>query len=365
MTERSESSPRRLSLVNPFSGVAAARTPTPTPPYSRSVSPPVYGVFAPHTIAAPNTCAVVPPALSTSYHYVPVPCGGVWPQQQQQPVGTPLVAPVELAGLYRPCSPPAAQPLPPSVFVRKETLAEVARSNSSSPRRRSTRRSDKPYMLQKCGPFFTWQLLIMWMAVLGTVVFVCSFGAFRHYLVERTGEGPDKAKERSWKNIRAARNHRPPVYLNASCNFRNPCRGVGLFCVGGRCVCGPDYEVQGELCGLKRNVVTEEPVITVTDVTVPPTFTRGARSANHSVRPDPRKGIHKHQSLNKESVHHQTTWTVEDFTFVFATFEYEDRVHKHVAPIRRTAVARSNATRHPLRKRSTKTRTRKRFETTN
>ncbi|XP_075738171.1 uncharacterized protein LOC142778410 isoform X2 [Rhipicephalus microplus] len=342
MTERSDSSPRRLSLVNPFSGAAAARAPTPTPPYSRNVTPPAYGVFAPHTMAAPYTYAVPQPELSPSYHYVPVPCAGVWPQPQH-PTGVPLVAAVELAGLYRPSSPLAAQPLPPSAFVRKETLASVARCSNSSPRSRSTGRSDKPYMLQKCGPFFTWQLLIMWMAVLGTVVFVCSFGAFRHYLGERALEA---------------------VYLNASCSFRNPCRGVGFFCVGGRCVCGPDYEVQGELCGLKRNAVTDDPVVTIPDVSVPLTSTRGARSASNSGRPDPRKGIHERHSLDKELLHAQTTSFEDDddFTFVIATFQYEDRVNKHVAPIRSTAVARDDAVRHPVRNRPTKTRTRKKFK---
>ncbi|KAH7953789.1 hypothetical protein HPB49_012359 [Dermacentor silvarum] len=239
--------------IPPNSRVAAAPVLSTTPHYSGVASPPAYGVFAPYTMAAQNSYPGGQPALSTAYHYGPAPGAGMW-QQQQQP-GAPLVAPVQLTGL---CQSGLPAPLPQPVFVRKETIADLARSNLSSPRRQSARRSDKPYMLQKCGPFFAWQLLIMWMAVLGTVVFVCSFGAFRH-----------------------------SVYLNASCGIRNPCRGVGLLCVGGHCVCGPDYEVQGELCGLKKNVLTE-----VTEVTVLPASTPGGQS--RSVHPpDPRKGVHK------------------------------------------------------------------------
>lgn len=353
MTERSESPPRRLSAVNPSIGVAAAPVLSTTPHYSGVASPPAYGVFAPYTMAAQNSYPGGQPALSTAYHYGPAPGTGMW--QQQQP-GAPLVAPVQLTGL---CQSGLPAPLPQPIFARKETIADLARSNLSSPRRQSARRSDKPYMLQKCGPFFAWQLLIMWMAVLGTVVFVCSFGAFRHYLTEQTGEGSDKPGEQPLKDIRGARNHRPPVYLNASCGIRNPCRGVGLLCVGGHCVCGPDYEVQGELCGLKKNVLTE-----VTEVTVLPASTPGGQS--RSVHPpDPRKGVHKRHSLNKQSVRRQTTSTKEEFTFVFATFEYEDHVRKQVAPTRRTAVARDEATRRLLRRRPTKKSVRKRFETIN
>ncbi|KAH8041613.1 hypothetical protein HPB51_017058 [Rhipicephalus microplus] len=141
--DEEQDDPASIHNVPSNSRPAAARAPTPTTPYSRNVTPPAYGVFAPHTMAAPYTYAVPQPELSTSYHYVPVPCAGVWPQPQH-PTGAPLVAAVELAGLYRPSSPPAAQPLPPSAFVRKETLASVARCSNSSPRRRSTGRYDKP-----------------------------------------------------------------------------------------------------------------------------------------------------------------------------------------------------------------------------
>ncbi|XP_070392659.1 uncharacterized protein [Dermacentor albipictus] len=363
MTDRSESPPRRLSTVNPNIVGAPVPVPSTTPHYSGMVSPPAYGVFAPYTMAAQNSYTGGQPALSAAYHYGPVPGAGVW-QQQQQPA-VPLAVPVGLPGLYR-FNSAAPQPLPQPVFVRKETLADLTQSNRSSPRRPSARRSDKPYMLQKCGPFFAWQLLIMWMAVLGTVVYACSFGAFRHYLTEQTGEGSQKSEERPLKDIRGARNHRLPEYLNTNCGVHNPCRGIGLLCVGGHCVCGPDYEVQGELCGLKKNVVTEERVTAVTDVTVLPTSTPGGQSGNRSMHPqDPRRGVHRRHSLNKEIVHRQTTSTKEEFTFVIATSEYEDHAHKRVAPIRRTAVARDEATRRSLRRRPTKQRVRKRFEMMN
>ncbi|XP_049521093.1 uncharacterized protein LOC125944626 [Dermacentor silvarum] len=139
MTERSESPPRRLSAVNPSIGVAAAPVLSTTPHYSGVASPPAYGVFAPYTMAAQNSYPGGQPALSTAYHYGPAPGAGMW-QQQQQP-GAPLVAPVQLTGL---CQSGLPAPLPQPVFVRKETIADLARSNLSSPRRQSARRSDKP-----------------------------------------------------------------------------------------------------------------------------------------------------------------------------------------------------------------------------
>lgn len=182
----------------------------------------------------------------------------------------------------------------------------------------STRGRRARYLLQRCGPFFAWQLVIMWMAVLGTVVFVCTFGAFRHC--------SDKAKESALKNANLRRMHRSPAYMNASCGIQNPCRGVGMLCIGRHCHCGPDFEEQGELCSPKRNVRSEDGVDVPLSTSVP--YRRSRKDAGRDAS-GPLQGVHKKHSLNTDVDQRRPKAMRDASTKVFANIGYEDSGHRH------------------------------------
>ncbi|XP_077520143.1 uncharacterized protein LOC144129964 [Amblyomma americanum] len=358
MTERSDSSPRRLSAVTAAPGMIGAPVSPPTPQYPRLGSTPTYAAIPPHPVLPHDGFIGAQHLLPVPYHhYAMAPCIGAWPPPGQ------YMAPVQYPVSRRSysLSPQPLSALPPGDYEHKRAPAELTRSTGASSRRKSAQRRDKPYMLQRCGPFYAWQLIIMWFAVLGTVVFVCSFGAFRQYLTQEPPvDGMARARERALTSTPVPKNRHPPVYVNTSCGIHHPCRGVGLLCIGGQCTCGPDFEEHGELCSPRKNVAVE---IRIGSPTAQPPRTRKSSSGNRST-PEPRKGVHKRNALSKKLVQPRVKATEEEFTFVFATFEYEDHGHRHIVAGEGTRMTPREATHRLSWQRHAKDHRRKKSQST-
>ncbi|XP_077560458.1 uncharacterized protein LOC144175227 [Haemaphysalis longicornis] len=253
MVARTDDSPRRFSVANAYTGSTPTPASSSTPQRCPPAAPPVPGVGNPNPHRPQSGVAYNAPAMpgfpQSPFSYTP----GVWLHAGVPP----FAVKVEHPGSCGTCSPPP---------------------------------SSMGYMLQRCGPFYAWQLLIMWMAVLGTVVFVCTFGAFRHYLIGLSLEGSNKAKTSPLKNANLRRMHQPPMNVNASCGIQNPCRGVGQLCIGRHCHCGPDFEEQGELCSPKRNVRSQGGVDMPFSTSDPDRRSREDAGSDVS---GPRQGVHR------------------------------------------------------------------------
>ncbi|XP_064483292.1 uncharacterized protein LOC135396198 [Ornithodoros turicata] len=99
-----------------------------------------------------------------------------------------------------------------------------------------------PFMRKKMGMFYTWQVFVMWMAISGTIAFVCTYGAFRKYFLS-------KSRSAVPGSIHKPNVHQLyPNFLNSNCSEESPCTGNGMQCVTHICVCAEGYQPRRKIC---------------------------------------------------------------------------------------------------------------------